>query len=234
LYTSAAKGFRSGGFNQFEQPQYNPEDVWTYELGSKMSFPHSHLDIDADVFLTNYSNYQTFAPLPGAQLVSAIQNVGYARVKGIEADASWRPIEHWRFDARGNYLDDRFTNVQSSSTAYLPGDRVDLVPKYQLSVSAQRDYVLLEKALVSRLDYSQVGPATYRNRTSGPWYYNESDTIQTLNFNTSLYWSRGLTFSVFARNLLNDQGFTNPYAIIGNGVRSRPRMVGFEFSASFE
>ncbi|MBS0417768.1 MAG: TonB-dependent receptor [Proteobacteria bacterium] len=234
LYTSAAKGFRSGGFNQFEQPQYQPENVWTYELGSKMSFPDARVDIDADVFLTNYSDYQTFAPLPGAELVSAIRNVGHARIKGIEADASWRPLAHWRLDMRGNYLNARFTEVAAESTAYIAGDPVDLVPRYQFAASAQHDYMLWGKTAVSRLDFTQQGPATYRNRSSGPWYYNESDIIQMLNFNTSLEWSNNLTLGVFARNLLNDQGFTNPYSIIGNGVRSRPRTVGVEFTASFE
>jgi len=233
LYTSAAKGFRSGGFNNLGQPQYAPENVWTYEVGSKMALPQTRIDIDADVFLTNYANYQTVAPLPGAQLASTIQNVGYARIKGIEADASWRPIEHWRLDARGSWLDAKFTETAAAS-AYLPGDTIDLVPKYQFTLSAQRDYRVWEKSLVSRLDFSQVGPATYRDRTSGPWFFNESDTIRSLGFNTNLYWSKTLTFGVFARNLLNDHGFANPYGIIGNGVRSRPRTVGFEFNASFD
>jgi hypothetical protein len=87
--------------------------------------------------------------------------------------------------------------------------------------------------VVSRLDYSQQGPATYRNRTTGPWYFNESDVIDMLNFNANFEWSEDLSVGVFAHNLLNDQGFANPYAIIGNGVRSRPMTFGVDFTASF-
>jgi outer membrane receptor protein involved in Fe transport len=83
VYASAAKGFRSGGFNSFSQPSYDPEDVWTYELGIKSSFMGDRISLDADVFWSNYTNYQTFAPLPGLELVSAIQNVGHARIKGV-------------------------------------------------------------------------------------------------------------------------------------------------------
>jgi outer membrane receptor protein involved in Fe transport len=90
------------------------------------------------------------------------------------------------------------------------------------------------RKIVSRLDYSQQGKETYRNRTSGDFYHNESGTINMLNFNTRLNWSENLSFSLFARNLLNDQDFTNPYSLIGNGVRSRPRTVGVEFSTSFQ
>jgi len=232
VYASAAKGSRGGGFNAFGAPQYDPEKVWTYELGTKMSFSN-RLDFDADVFLSNYSDYQTFAPIPGALLFSAIQNVGYARIKGVEADATWRPVAHWRFDLRGNYVDAKFQSINSGSTAYLPGDRIDLVPKYQFGVSAEHVGKWLGKTVVSRLDYSQQGPATYRNRTTGPWYFNESDVIDMLNFNANFEWSEDLSVGVFAHNLLNDQGFANPYAIIGNGVRSRPMTFGVDFTASF-
>ncbi len=59
-----------------------PEDVWTYELGTKTSFLEDRVSLDADVFWSEYTNYQTFAPLPGlSELVSAIQNVGAARKK---------------------------------------------------------------------------------------------------------------------------------------------------------
>ena len=35
VYASAAKGFRSGGFNSFGQPPFGPESAWTYGLGLK-------------------------------------------------------------------------------------------------------------------------------------------------------------------------------------------------------
>jgi iron complex outermembrane recepter protein len=233
VYGSAAKGFRSGGFNQFQQPPYEPENVWTYELGSKMTLADKRVDLDLDIFWSNYSNFQTFAPLPGVELVSAIQNVGHARIKGIEANFGWQLTPHWRFEARGDYLDAKFTEINSTSTAYLPGDPVDLVPRYQFTLSPQYDFTWLGRQVVTRLDYSEQGPETYRNRTSGDFYHNESDIIHMLNFNAKLHWSDNLTFGLFARNLTNDQGFTNPYALIGNGVRSRPRTLGVEFNTSF-
>ena len=234
LYTSAAKGFRSGGFNSFSQPSYDPENVWSYELGSKMAFAESRVEVNADVFWTDYKNYQTFAPLPGAQLVSAIQNVGQGRIRGFEGDVSWRPFDHWRLVARGDFLDAKFTEINSTSTAYLPGDRIDLVPRYQFTLSAENDMTWFGKQVVSRIDYSQQGPETYRNRTSGDFYHDESNTIDMLGFNTRLKWNDNLSFAVFGRNLLNDQGFANPYAILGNGVRSRPRTFGVEFTTAFE
>jgi hypothetical protein len=147
---------------------------------------------------------------------------------------SWRPVAHWQFEARGSFLDAKFIEINSNSTAYLPGDRIDLVPRYQITVSAQNEIDLLGKSVVTRLDYSQQGPETYRNRTSGDWYHSESGIINMLNFNSRLTWSNNLSFAIVARNLLNDQDFANPYSILGNGVRYRPRTFGVEFSTSFE
>ncbi len=106
------------------------------------------------------------------------------------------------------------------------------MPRYQLTTSAQYDYTWRAKAGFVRLDYSQQGPETSRNRSIGPWYYGESDVIRTLNFNTGLAWSENLQVGFFAQNLLNEQGFANPYNYIATGVRPRPRTFGVNFSVS--
>ena len=36
-YASVAEGFRSGGFNPAGSPSFEPENILSYELGTKMS-----------------------------------------------------------------------------------------------------------------------------------------------------------------------------------------------------
>jgi len=62
-YASAAKGFRSGGFNLAGQPPFDPEHVWTYELGTKTSIPALRLTADAAIFYSDYKDYQMYAML---------------------------------------------------------------------------------------------------------------------------------------------------------------------------
>jgi iron complex outermembrane recepter protein len=230
VYASAAKGFRSGGFNAAEQPAYGPESVWTYELGVKAA--SSAFSLDTDVFVTNYSDYQTFGITNASAGQNFVADVGRARVKGVESDFGWRPFRQWRFDVRGDYLDARFTEINATDTDYAVGDPLDLVPRYQFTTSAERDFTWLGRSGFLRLDYSQQGPETSRNRSIGPWYYGESDIIHTLNFNANLFWSDDLQFGIFAQNLLNDQGFADPFGYVGTGVRSRPRTYGIHFSTS--
>ena len=233
IYTSAAKGFRTGGFNSFGQPVYGPESVWTYELGTKMALWQSQISFDADIFLSDYSDYQNYGVDPNFP-TSINSNVGRARIKGFEGDLTWRPSSAWSVDVRGDVVDSQFTEIDATQTAYQVGDPIDLAPKYQFTVSGQRNFSLLGKAGFVRLDYNQKGPESYRNRSIGPWFLYYSDTIHMINLNSSLQLQDNLRAGFFVQNLSNDQGFVNPFGVQQLGERSRPRTFGVNFSATFE
>lgn len=236
LYLSAAKGFRSGGFNSAGSPTYGPESVWTYELGSKMSLMEHRLNIDADVFYSDYKNYIVAGVSPTDFTTGTIdQNAGDAVMKGVEWNLSWRPVDEWVFSVNGDYLDTYFTtvNLVPASAPVAVGDNVDFTPKYQGDVSAERDFRWNGKSAFSRLDYSLQGRETYRNRSIGPWYLSESNVIRMLNFNTGIQWNENLSLGVFAQNLLNDRGYTSPIVIETDAARARPRTYGVDFGVKF-
>jgi iron complex outermembrane receptor protein len=231
-YGSATKGFRSGGFNSFNQPPYGPESVWTYELGTKMSLVGGRLSTDSAIFYSNYTDYQAFGLAPGG-LSSTYSNVGRARIKGVESTVRWRPLGQWDLSASGSYIDAYLAEINATATSYSVGDRLDNVPKYQYTVSGQRNCVWSGKSGFARLDYNSQGRSTYRNRSVGPWFFSESDVIHMLNLTAGLEWNKGLSLSVFAENLLNDRGFLGPDVIEQGAARSRPRTYGIVASARF-
>jgi len=100
IYASAGKGFRSGGFNGFGNPEYRPEHVWTYEIGSKMKLWDDHMSVNSDVFLSNYADYVVFGFLPDSP-VGTSSNAGDARVNGVETDIKWSTTDRLRFGLRG-------------------------------------------------------------------------------------------------------------------------------------
>jgi len=234
-YGSAAKGFRSGGFNQLNQPKFGPENVWTYELGTKASVLEDRLNFDADIFLSNYNDYQITGVLPPPALPENIyRNAGNAQIKGVELDAMWRPIDQWTVSFAGDYLHAVFTKIDVTTAAYVVGDPVDFIPKYQFTISVRRDFNWQGKAGFARLDFSDQDRETYRNRQIGPWYYGQSDLISLLNFNSNLQWSQNLSLGIFVQNLLNERRNTYPAYIDGGGaVRSRPRTIGVRFGVQF-
>ncbi len=106
VYASGAKGFRSGGFNQLGYPPYQPESVWTYELGSKIRRSQLGLGIDADVFWSDYDGYQIVGVAPPPALPQNIyRNAGAARIKGIEASVNWSAVTGWKGGLNGDYID---------------------------------------------------------------------------------------------------------------------------------
>jgi iron complex outermembrane recepter protein len=238
LYASVAKGFRSGGFNFPGQPSFDPEKVWTYEVGTKMALFDGRLLTDGAVFYSDYTDYQIVGVLlPPAVPQTVTSNAGSARVAGVEWSLAWEPLDRWTLSFSGNYLDTRFREINVGSSAYDVGDPLDLVPKYGFTLSTQRDLNWARRTGFVRVDYNQQGRSTFRNRNvSGPspWYFSESDIINMLNLNLSARWSRTLSVGLFVQNLLNDRGFTDPISIEESASRARPRTVGIQFGVQLD
>jgi outer membrane receptor protein involved in Fe transport len=235
LYASAAKGFRSGGFNGPNQPHYDPDSVRTYEMGTKMSLLQGRLGVNAALFWSDFKDYQVIgiAFVPPNRELFLTDNAGNARIKGIEWDLAWRPADQWALYFSGDYLDTRFTKIDIGNSNYHVGDPVDYVPNYQITASAQRDFTWAGKPGFVRADYSQQGRMSYRFRSIGPWAYGQSDVIRLVNLKAHLAWNDKLGLALFGENLLNDRGFITPFSNTATGRRLRPRTVGLEFDVAF-
>jgi outer membrane receptor protein involved in Fe transport len=160
-------------------------------------------------------------------------------IRGVEASAMWSPLEHWSFNLSGEKLQTRFYRIDAQSSSYSPGDPLDFFPKYSVSGSVQYSRTFDTKPVYARIDYSQRGRETQRNRSSGPFVFYESDVIQMLNASAGVSLNDRLQLELFAQNLLDDRGLAsaaniNPTASRGLvGVRSQPRSFGVQFSMNF-
>jgi iron complex outermembrane receptor protein len=227
-YASAAKGFRSGGFNALGQPPYRPETVWTYEAGTKMRFEEGRLTADGDVFVSDYGNFVIVGFLPDHP-VNIYRNAGAVRIKGVEGDVAWRPLDSWLLSLTGDYINGRFVEVGVLDASYRVGDPVDFVPRYAVSASVEREFTLQGRSGFARFDYSQRAPESYRVRNLGPWYYAESSHLYLLNFSTGIQLTGQGRLGFFAKNLLNDRGFMDSDVIEHLAARARPRTFGISF-----
>lgn len=235
LYASAAKGFRSGGFNGYPYPAYGPENVWTYELGSKARLPDRGVSADADVFWSNYNGYQNIGLLPPPALqIGLTRNAGNARIKGIEGDLRWSPSKGWSLGLTADYIEARYVVINVTQSSYDVGDPLDLVPRYQVTASGERDFSWGGRVSFVRLQYSQTAPESFRDRSLGDFYYGRSDYIHLLNLRMGVQWNAELRCEAFAQNALNDRGFTGPFVIEDNSSREQPRTFGIEFAYTLQ
>jgi iron complex outermembrane recepter protein len=236
VYASAAKGFRSGGFNSSGEPGFAPEHVWTYELGTKMRRFGGRMSLDADVFLSNYDDYQSVGlePPPNPSLLEITENAGTARIKGVEADVTWTPVASWRVGLSGDYIDARLVTINVGEPEYDVGDPLNLVSRYQATGFVEREFSWLDKAGSIRLDYSERAPAPYRDLSVGSFFYSHSDYLHLLNLDWNLQWNENLGLGFFAENLLNDRGYIGAIVIQNDSPRERPRTFGVKFDVRFD
>jgi iron complex outermembrane recepter protein len=102
VYGSWSRGYRSGGFNGRGQTffsattPYNPETVDAYEVGVKSEFFDRKLALNLAGYYTDYKNIQessTVTLVGGIGNETVVTNAAGARIKGIEADLTARPID---------------------------------------------------------------------------------------------------------------------------------------------
>ena len=95
VYASAAKGTKSGGFNQrailASELRFNPENNWTYEIGLKNTLFDRRLRLNVAAFYVDWTDLQAQVPSANPLNIGAVtQNFGSVEVFGGEIEASAR------------------------------------------------------------------------------------------------------------------------------------------------
>jgi len=113
LYASVSKGFKSGGFNtlgDITRPvnTFNPESVWNYEAGAKISFFEQKLRMGLTGFYSDYTNLQATVfrldPVTDVRY-PRVENASTAEIKGVEFEFQAAPAEGLLFTGAVTHLD---------------------------------------------------------------------------------------------------------------------------------
>jgi outer membrane receptor protein involved in Fe transport len=231
IYATAAKGFRSGGFNAVNPafPQsYEPEDVWSYEVGSKFQTTDGLFSGEIALFYSRYDNMQatTIATSIGQGYTG---NIGRADIQGVDWSFRVRPNDWLAFGATGVLLDTDVVSVAPSS-AYIAGDRLNYIPEYNVALFAEAEADISDAVTARfRVDYNQRGSSVFAQRTVN--LTATGDTLNFLNASLALNWGQyGVEF--YSDNILDDRGaiFPNPVAF---ETRAVPRTIGLRSTVSF-
>jgi iron complex outermembrane receptor protein len=115
-YFQYARGYRSGGFNgragsETSAGPYGAEHVDSFELGAKNTFFDRRLVLNADVFLSKYSNIQEevqrLSTTTGLD-ETVVENAGAATYYGVEVESQAVLGAGFSLDASVGYLDGHF------------------------------------------------------------------------------------------------------------------------------
>ena len=137
-YASVTKGYQSGGFNSVSMgAQFQPEDVWNYEVGIKSYFKEAKLMLNASLFHYKFTNLQSLtliqapgAPIPAYQVTNSDQNA-----TGIDLDVHWAPMRGLKLYGNLEYIDQKYANYVVQNGPDLSGQPVG-TPRLRAAVGA--------------------------------------------------------------------------------------------------
>jgi iron complex outermembrane recepter protein len=265
IYGSATKGFRNGGSNapvsaaacQASLQQlglsefpltYDPDSVWSYELGSKFALAGGRLQVDASVFQIDWEDQIRNVFLPTC-ILQFTTNVGSTQSRGFDLAVQWRALDSLLLSLNGGYQEVKAKEtITSGSLNIVTKDDYLQGSQPTANAAAQYTFNVWEKASYLRADVSYTGK-TKRGAAFNPLnagynvnqlFENPSYTLTNLRLGAELGdWD----VSLFVNNLFNEQPILNEnrgmltFSSIPSGLLSattlRPRTAGVTATLRF-
>ena len=241
-----SKGYRSGGFNGRvnsvveAREAFDPETVDNYELGIKSEWLDNRLRLNANIFFMEYEDKQEELQLPdstGTGQKTVVTNASSATIQGIEFDVQAYVSDNLSLRANLGYLDTDYDDFQYTA---LDGSIVDLsalefrrAPDVTGTLDATYEWEMAGGNAWVRGSYHYIG-GHFTNVTNSPELENGGLNLVDASINYAM--SNGLQFSLFGRNLTDEDGYSHGYDVAGlwsyAAVRA-PRTYGIEVLFNF-
>jgi len=247
VFGSITKGYQSGGFNaQSVAAQYNPEEVRSYEIGVKSTFPEQHAQVNASVFYYKFTDLQSLTLVQNGNAIPQYQITTSDQVaKGLDVDAQWKVSRNLRLTAVGEYIDQKYGTYTDSNGVNLDNQPSGL-PLW--SAAAGVDFTQRD-VFGGSLNYSLQHSYTAPNRCNSD-AVQQGSCLYTPTFSTvsskertdgRIGWDSGdhkYGVALYVTNLLNNRYVTGidntSLTVLGtaSATISAPRVVGVQLHMS--
>ena len=225
-YFSNSTGFRSGGFSPRSndiadlQTGFAPETLTNFEAGVKTTLFDGRMTLNATIFHMVYDDMQVEISLPSAGATAnqlSIQNAGKAEFDGIEVETELFITDFWRVAANVGTLDAKYKEFFGD--LYGDGMAVDnsdldirRAPELTYSINSTMDFNVGRGALTWRLGYSwkddyEMSSVNFIGTSIDAYGVLDTSLMYTLD-----NWK----FSVFGRNLTDEDAYTHDYPAAPN------------------
>ncbi|MDR7297409.1 iron complex outermembrane receptor protein [Pelomonas aquatica] len=229
LYTTASRGFKSGGYNirantlafPSSGRPFEDEKLDSLELGAKMILDGGRLELNTALFHNKYKNVQlsvfTSYTQPNGQpgFFGDFTNAGQATLKGGEIEFLWMPTAAWRLSGHIAAMDAKYDEYIDRGVNVADQKKFTNTPKTQVGLNIEYNARLPMGTLRSRLGLS------YRSKV-----YPTTDLSEALAqdaytlVNAGLIWEKDARLSFFLQgsNLTDKAYKTDGYNIAALGV----------------
>lgn len=193
FYFTYSEGFKAGGFDfssgvaDLDTIEFEPEQVESFEIGAKTTFPDYALQVNVAAFHSDFSDLQvsTF----DGNLALLVGNAAEAVVDGLELDVRWAISDTLTFSGAVAYLDAEYDSYETAQCSYaqslltpagaiclqdMSGKDLSFAPAYSGSLSLTYDRPIGDKLSLRAStdvnftdDYWVAGDADPRSHESG-------------------------------------------------------------------
>lgn len=110
LYAQVATAYKAGGYFDGLPPNtYDPEEIISYEVGTKNQFFDRRLQLNISAFYSDYSNLQVSAvETIAGEAALVTRNAGKASIYGVELETAFDFTPSDRVDFNGSWLHARY------------------------------------------------------------------------------------------------------------------------------
>ena len=249
FYGLYSNGYRAGGFNgrvdstETATTPYDPETVDNWELGYRSTLADGSVIFNATLFYMDYEDKQEEIQQPsetsGTGQVTRVVNASSATIKGVELEVHWLASSALTLRFNLGYLDasyDDFTvnTGTAEDPVFTDFSALDFrrAPEFTGSLSGDYEWSLTEGSLIMRAGLRYLGSheVDFANK---PELHNGSQTLVDGSLN---YYRGPWTFSLFGRNLTDEDGYQIGFDVAGLWSYAAPRVprtYGFEVGYSY-
>ncbi|MDB5422278.1 MAG: TonB-dependent receptor plug, partial [Brevundimonas sp.] len=130
VYAQYAEGFRPGGINNTpgltaDLIPYSSDSLENYEIGAKTSWFDNRLTVNVSAYEIKWSNMQIAAAIPNFNFIA---NVGASTIKGVEIEASARPMPGLALTGSMGFVDGTLDVDQTTGLIVAAGKAGDTIP----------------------------------------------------------------------------------------------------------
>jgi iron complex outermembrane receptor protein len=206
VYTSAAKGFRSGGTNSVPDQcgaaggDFKSDSLWSYEVGSKNTLFDGRMNLRVAAFRIDWSNIQQSVLLPCTYSVT--QNAGTATSTGVELEADIAPLTGLNLSLAAGYDNAKITSVPEGATGFVQGQELNGVPKLTASLLADYTVPVSFGSAFVRGQYSFTGSSVSYSVISVQDGGRPRDSYSLVDLHVGAQ-SGPIEASLFAKNLFD-------------------------------
>ncbi|MFN0214789.1 MAG: TonB-dependent receptor [Saprospiraceae bacterium] len=240
IFATAAKGFRSGlvqnggflatavAFGVNAPVFVNEENLWSYELGTKISTQDSRFLIESALYYNDWSDLiQTsyeFVDVNGTPTaVIFFLNAGKASALGLDLNAQYSAPMGLTLSIGGNVNQSQYEDDTPPALGAKKGDRISFVPKYTISSSALYSHKIFGDKLKGSIYANIQHNAEREDYSVGIPVSGDANTVLDARIGVE-----GKNWGVFLTgdNLTDERGVTYPSSALSYDSRLRPRTWG--------